>query len=117
MIILQYSWRNEEIEKDVDFVNKVIKNIRSTRATYNLPNKIKTEAFLVCNSNSLKEKLLEYQLLIETLSYSTLKTTQPPTGCAIITMTDKIQVHLLLKVIIIININQENNFIIFNYKI
>lgn len=95
--VTEYSWRNEEIEKDVDFVNKVIKNIRSTRATYNLPNKIKTEAFLVCNSNSLKEKLLEYQLLIETLSYSTLKTTQPPTGCAIITMTDKIQVHLLLK--------------------
>lgn len=27
---------------------------------------------------------------------------EPPTGCAIITVTDKVQVHLLLKVKIII---------------
>lgn len=102
MIDLQCDWRNEEIEKDVDFANKVIKNIRSARATYNLPNKIKTEAFLVCSSNNLKEKLLEYRLLIETLAYSKLNMEEPPTGCAIITVTDKVQVHLLLKVKIII---------------
>ena len=78
----------------------MIKNIRSARATYNLPNKIKTEAFLVCSSNSVKEKLLEYQLLIETLAYSTISIEEPPTGCAIVTVTDKVQVHLLLKVII-----------------
>ncbi|XP_034193074.1 valyl-tRNA synthetase [Osmia lignaria lignaria] len=90
-------WRNEEIEKDIEFANKVIKNIRSTRATYNLPNKIKTEAFLVCSNDSLKDQLMEYQLLIETLAYSTLSTQQPSTGCAIITVTDKVQVHLLLK--------------------
>ncbi|CAK9815121.1 Valine--tRNA ligase [Anthophora plagiata] len=95
--ISECPWRNEEIEKDVDFANKLIKNIRSTRATYNLPNKLKTEAFLVCASDNLKEKLLKYQLLIETLSYSTLNTTEPPAGCAIITITDKVQVHLLLK--------------------
>ncbi|XP_053998029.1 valine--tRNA ligase [Hylaeus anthracinus] len=89
--------RNLEIEKDVDFANKIIKNVRSTRATYNLPNKTKTEAFLVCVDNSLKEKIMEYQLLIETLAYSTISTREPPTGCAIITVTDKVQVHLLLK--------------------
>lgn len=82
-------------------MNKVIKNIRSARATYNLPNKIKTEAFLVCSSDSLKEKLTEYRLLIETLAYSTISIEKPPTGCAIVTVTDKVQVHLLLKVIII----------------
>nr|XP_003700613.1 PREDICTED: valine--tRNA ligase isoform X1 [Megachile rotundata] len=95
--ISECPWRNEEIEKDIDFANKVIKNIRSTRATYNLPNKVKTEAFLVCSNDSSKEKLMEYQLLIETLAYSTLSSQKPPTGCAIITVTDKVQVHLLLK--------------------
>ncbi|CAL7941716.1 unnamed protein product [Xylocopa violacea] len=91
------SWRNEEIEKDVDFANKLIKNVRSARAVYNIPNKIKTEAYLVCDSNNLKEKLLEYRLLIETLAYSVLNTTEPPKGCAIVTVTDKVQVHLVLE--------------------
>nr|XP_033334868.1 valine--tRNA ligase isoform X1 [Megalopta genalis] len=91
------SWRNLEIEKDVDFVMKLIKNVRSTRATYNLPNKTKTEAFIVCTDHSLKKKLMNYQLLIETLAYSTIRTNEPPSGCAILTVTDKVQVHLLLK--------------------
>ncbi|KAL0102785.1 hypothetical protein PUN28_018227 [Cardiocondyla obscurior] len=90
-------WRNREIEKDIDFVQKVIKNIRSARATYNLPNKTKTEAHIVCSDPALKEKIVRYKLLIETLAYSTLSTEKPPLGCAIITVTDKIQVHLLLK--------------------
>ncbi|XP_043252604.1 valine--tRNA ligase isoform X2 [Colletes gigas] len=90
-------WRNLEIEKDVDFANKIIKNVRSARATYNLPNKIKTEAFLVCGDGNLKEKLMKYQLHIETLAYSTISTNEAPKGCAIITVTDKVQVHLLLK--------------------
>lgn len=34
---------NEQIEKEVDFVQKVAKVIRSARSDYNLPNKIKTE--------------------------------------------------------------------------
>ncbi|XP_012218114.1 valine--tRNA ligase [Linepithema humile] len=90
-------WRNQKIEKDIDFVQKVIKNIRSARATYNLPNKTKTEAFVTCNDPALKDKIMQYKLLIETLAYSTLSMEKPPIGCAIITVTDKIQVHLLLK--------------------
>ncbi|KZC14461.1 PREDICTED: valine--tRNA ligase [Dufourea novaeangliae] len=90
-------WRNLEVEKDVDFANKIVKNVRSARATYNLPNKTKTEAFLVCSDDNLQAKLMDYQLLIETLAYSIISTNEPPSGCAIITVTDKVQVHLLLK--------------------
>ncbi|XP_020300510.1 valine--tRNA ligase isoform X2 [Pseudomyrmex gracilis] len=90
-------WRNQEIEKDVDFALKVVKHIRSTRATYNLLNKIKTEAFVVCTDSSLKKKIIQYKLLIDTLAYSTLSMEKPLAGCAIITITDKVQVHLLLK--------------------
>ncbi|GAB1864380.1 Valine--tRNA ligase [Camponotus japonicus] len=90
-------WRNQEIEKNVDFVQKIIKNIRSTRATYNLPNKTKTEAYIICNNSVSKEIIVQYKSFIETLAYSTLSTENPPEGCAIITISDKIQVHLLLK--------------------
>ncbi|TGZ52897.1 Uncharacterized protein DBV15_11843 [Temnothorax longispinosus] len=90
-------WRNREVEKDVEFAQKIIKNVRSARATYNLPNKTKTEAYIVCSDSALKEKIIRYKLLIETLAYSILSTRKPPVGCAIVTVTDKVQVHLLLK--------------------
>ena len=34
-------YKNEPIEKDVKFVQKVIETVRSTRADYNLPNKVR----------------------------------------------------------------------------
>ena len=34
-------YRNENIEKEVKFVQKVIDTVRSTRADYNLPNKVR----------------------------------------------------------------------------
>lgn len=34
---------NDRVEKEVEFVQKVAKAIRSTRSDYNLPNKMKTE--------------------------------------------------------------------------
>ncbi|EFN82871.1 valine--tRNA ligase [Harpegnathos saltator] len=95
--VAECPWRNYEIEEDVEFMQKIIKNIRSARATYNLPNKTKTDAFVVCRDQIVKEKIDQYKLLIETLAYSVLKVNEPPAGCAIITVTDKIQVHLLLE--------------------
>lgn len=65
-----------------------------------MPNKIKTEAFLVCSSSNSRKKIFDYRLLIETLAYSTLNTVEPPAGCAIVTISNKVQVHLLLKVIV-----------------
>ncbi|XP_051153202.1 valine--tRNA ligase isoform X1 [Leptopilina boulardi] len=91
------SWRNEEIEKEVDFAQKIVKTIRSTRATYLLPNKTKTEAFIVCSDESLKEKINQYLMMIGTLAYSHVQISEIPTGCAILTVSDKVQIHLLLK--------------------
>lgn len=78
-------------------MQKIIKSIRSTRATYNLPNKVKTEAYIICNNSVLKETIFQYKSLIETLAYSTLSMNKPKEGCAIITISDKVQMHLLLK--------------------
>ncbi|XP_047355755.1 valine--tRNA ligase [Vespa velutina] len=95
--IIECPWRNYEIEKDIDFAQKVIKNIRSARATYNLPNKLKTEGYIKCDDHTLINRIVKYQNLIETLAYSTISLEKPPLGCAIVTITDKLQVHLLLK--------------------
>ncbi|XP_014480884.1 PREDICTED: valine--tRNA ligase isoform X1 [Dinoponera quadriceps] len=95
--VAECPWRNYEIEEDVEFAQKIIRNIRSTRATYYLPNKTKTDAFVACRDPILKKKIDRYKSLIDILAYSTLKMEEPPAGCEIITVTDKIQVHLLLE--------------------
>ncbi|XP_015110346.1 valine--tRNA ligase isoform X2 [Diachasma alloeum] len=90
-------WRNETKEKDVDFAYKLIKSIRSARSTYNLPNKTKTDAYIECSDPNLQRRLDDYNLMIGTLAYSNVLDGKAPQGCAIITVTDKVQVHLLLK--------------------
>lgn len=41
--ISECSWKNETIEDENEFIQKVAKAIRSARSDYNLPNKTKTE--------------------------------------------------------------------------
>lgn len=104
-------WRNEEIEKEVDFAQKVIKSIRSSRSTYNLPNKTKTDAYMECSDKSLETKLKKYSSLIGILAYSNVLEGKPSQGCTIITVTDKLQFHLVLKVMF------NSHFPIFRFKI
>jgi len=59
---------------------------------------MKTEAFITCSDLNLEKVIIEYKSLMETLAYSIFSMEKPPVGCAIITITDKVQVHLLLKV-------------------
>lgn len=40
-------WRNQVIEVEVDFVQKIAKAVRSARSDYNLPNKTKTEGIKI----------------------------------------------------------------------
>ncbi|XP_014607810.1 PREDICTED: valine--tRNA ligase [Polistes canadensis] len=98
--IIECPWRNHEIEKDIDFLQKIIKSIRSARATYNLPNKLKAEGYLKCDDYDLICKIMKYQSLIETLANSTISSEKPPLGCAIVTITDKLQIHVMLQGII-----------------
>lgn len=39
-------WKNEIVEEEVEFIQKIAKSIRSARSDYNLPNKTKTEGKL-----------------------------------------------------------------------
>lgn len=97
------SWRNVTVEADVDFVlGKVAKAIRAARSVYNIPNKTKTEAYLFTSDPCTSATLSQYSSPLQTLSYCSTTAVinsvdSIPTGCSIITVSDKCDVHLLLK--------------------
>ncbi|XP_077987163.1 valine--tRNA ligase-like [Glandiceps talaboti] len=96
-----FSFRNEQLEQDFEFVQNVIKQIRVIRAEYQLT-KQKPEVYLRCSGTGVAELLEPYSTAIQTLaSISTIhyiqSDQQPPMGCAIATVSDKCEVHLLLK--------------------
>lgn len=91
-------WRNEDIEKEFELVQRAVKMIRSVRSDYNLQNKTKTEAFVVCSDNLIQNTLEKFSSSLSTLSYSTIHFEEtPPSGCAILTISDKCEIHLVLK--------------------
>lgn len=93
------AWRSETIEKEVEFLQKTVKIIRSARSDYNLPNKTKTEAYIVATDDFSKNVLQKFTSDLATLSYCSKidADTAPPAGCAILTVTGTCEVHLLLK--------------------
>ncbi|XP_012272287.1 valine--tRNA ligase [Orussus abietinus] len=95
--VLECSWRNQDIENDVDFAQKIIKSVRSARATYNLQNKTKSEAYIVCAEKDTEDRIKKYSSMIGTLAYSIVHLDKAPPQCLILTITEKVQVHLLLK--------------------
>lgn len=92
-------WKNETIEKEVEFIQKAAKVIRSARSDYNLPNKTKTDAFIVCTDAWATTVLKKYTNDLITTAYcSKLEFDEKaPVGCAILTVTGQCEVHLLLK--------------------
>jgi len=96
-----YSFRNEELEKQFEFVQHIVHNVRSRRSEYNLPNKSKTDLYLKCTEAGLCKTLSAFDETLKTLSYSNqvfYVVDEPiPDGCAIFPVSDKCEVHLLLK--------------------
>ncbi|CAB3227290.1 unnamed protein product [Arctia plantaginis] len=90
-------WRSEELESDVDTVLKMVHLIRSTRTEYNLVNKQKTTVHLVLSQDLKVEELKSLFRSMQALANSELSDEEPPSGCSILTVSDKIEVHLLLK--------------------
>nr|XP_023014024.1 valine--tRNA ligase [Leptinotarsa decemlineata] len=92
-------WRNEDIEDEVEFIQKLVKSIRSARSDYNIPNKTKTEAFIQCSDEATADIVINYSPMLETLAYcSKIAVNEPaPDGCTILTVSDKCEVNLLLK--------------------
>lgn len=92
-------WKSDEIEREVEYIQKVAKLIRSARSDYNLPNKTKTEIFIVCSDNNVLALLRKFgdDLSITAFCQPIDFDAEPPSGCAILTVTGECEVHLLLK--------------------
>merc|ERR1712079_884815 len=92
-------FRDTSTETEVAIVQRLVATVRSTRADYNIPNKTKTDLFLQSFEPSLVATLAKYNGTIGTLAYcQNVKVTEnPPAGCAILTCSDKVSVHLMLK--------------------
>jgi valyl-tRNA synthetase len=95
----KFNWRNEQLEKEFEFVQRIARIIRSARSDYNLPNKIKTDIYVVCSDPEILSSLDKFNGDLLVLSFcSTLKLNEePPAGCAILTISDKCVIHVLLK--------------------
>lgn len=91
-------WRSEDLESDVDTVLKMVHLIRSTRTEYNLVNKQKTTVHLVLSQDLKVKELKSLFRSMQALANSELSDEEPPSGCSILTVSDKIEVHLVLKV-------------------
>lgn len=98
-IIDNVTWYDEKVEKDVEFMQKAARIIRSARSDYNLPNKVKTEAYIVCTDEQPNAILKKYASDLTTIAYCSKIEfdTQPPAGCSILTVSAQCEVHLLLK--------------------
>lgn len=95
-------WKNEQIEREVEFVQKTAKIIRSARSDYNIPNKTKTDAYIVCTADEPKNILEKFSLDLATTAYCSkiefdTSANPPPIGCAILTISGQCVVHLLLR--------------------
>ncbi|KAM3957167.1 LOW QUALITY PROTEIN: valyl-tRNA synthetase [Aphomia sociella] len=89
-------WRSEDLESSVETVMKMVHIIRSTRSEYNVTNKQKTSVHLIISDPKAEELKCLFRSL-QSLANSELSDDQPPIGCSILTVSDKIEVHLVLK--------------------
>lgn len=93
-------WQNEEVEKEVDFLQKTARIIRSARSDYNLPNKVKTQIYITGTDEHSIQILRKYAGHLATIAYCCkveFVNSPPTTGCAILTISGRCEVHLLLK--------------------
>lgn len=95
-------WRNEALERDVEFVQKAARIIRSTRVDYNILNKTKTDAYIVCPAEAVETEQLLRRFAADLATQSgcgavLFDVTERPTGCAILTVSAQCEVHLMLK--------------------
>ncbi|XP_036371216.1 valine--tRNA ligase isoform X1 [Octopus sinensis] len=99
-------YRYPDIEKNVEFMQSVVKSVRSMRADYNLT-KTKADVYLKCSDEESANILKSFVDIIANLASSDnvniLINQEPPTGCAMITVSAKCETHLMLKGLIDIN--------------
>ncbi len=94
-----FPYKDSIVEAEVELVQTIVSGVRSARADYNLPNKVKTDLSLCMFDGKLSRQLEGYAGVIGTLAYCSnveVTSSPPQSGCAIITISDKCVAHILL---------------------
>lgn len=98
---IKYSWRDLKIENEFEIVQKIVHSIRSALSDYNVPKSSKTETYINCSDESTLQTVTKFKLEIATFANCSkvelANASSIPIGCAILPISDKCQVHLLLK--------------------
>ncbi|KAJ7377423.1 hypothetical protein OS493_029323 [Desmophyllum pertusum] len=93
-------WRDTNLEDEMNLLQSIVKTIRSIRQEYNLT-RAKPEVYVVFSEQSLATVISKYTETACTLSSSerihVVCEEKPPQGCAVATVSDKCEVHVLLK--------------------
>lgn len=97
-----FNFLDDNIEKDFEFIQKIIKSIRVVRSDYNIPSKIKTDVYLICNDDKVTATIESFKEDIKALAYCSSNdiVKKAPAGCAILTINSQCEAHLMLKGII-----------------
>lgn len=93
-------WSDTKLEDEMSLVQSIVKAIRSIRQEYNLT-KAKPEVYVVFSDQSLASTVSKFTDTACTLSSSesihVVSEEKPPKGCAVATVSDKCEIHVLLK--------------------
>ncbi|CAL1537812.1 unnamed protein product [Lymnaea stagnalis] len=93
---------NPPLESNVEFVQNIVKSIRSIRADYQLLPKTKVEVYLKCADIETAQVLTSFESVVVSTMGNTSNITynvneEPPAGCAVMTVSARCETHIMLK--------------------
>ncbi|KAJ0398218.1 hypothetical protein P43SY_006350 [Pythium insidiosum] len=93
-------WSNAEVESRMELIKEVIHAARSVRAEYGLANNARPQFFIKCTDEEVKAvieaQLDDFSALAKAGECKALLSEEPPKGCAMHSVNDKVQIHVLL---------------------
>ncbi|RLN43890.1 hypothetical protein BBJ28_00022795, partial [Nothophytophthora sp. Chile5] len=93
-------WTNPEAEANMELVKEVIHAARSVRAEYGLANSVRPQFFLKCSDAEVRAvmeaQLDDFSTLAKAGDSRCVVDEQPPQGCAMHSVNDKVQLFVLL---------------------
>lgn len=96
-----FTWHNPDLEQEVDFVQNIVKSVRSVRGDYNITNKMKPDLFIRCSDEETAKLVQKHTDTIKVITLAgdvrVLTGETPPAGCAVQTVSAKCETHFMIK--------------------
>lgn len=97
-------WMSAKVDDDMKLVQEVVHNVRSTKASYNLTNKVKPDVWVAVHKNHEIMALVDQEkFMITTLGVvgnvtviDSTEATAVPRGCGVSVVTKEVGVHMML---------------------